>query len=121
MRQNILGVFIGVLVIGFPPVRAENVRIQTTPAALVRQGVANHRELTFDASEIGADEGLLKTEGKIRNPELNTEAGYKNARHNFAGPSGEGATWSLSINQTFKYPGRFAFRKAIRPGYSNVW
>jgi outer membrane protein, heavy metal efflux system len=116
MRQNILGVFIGVLVIGFPPVRAENVRIQTTPAALVRQALANNPELKFYASEIGAAEGALKTAGTIRNPELNTEAGYKNARDNFGGPSGEGATWSLSINQTFEYPGRIALRKAIARG-----
>src|SRR4029453_15225584 len=61
-------------------------------------------------------EGALKTAGTNRNPELNTEAGYKNARDNFGGPSGEGATWSLSINQTFEYPGRIALRKAIARG-----
>jgi outer membrane protein, heavy metal efflux system len=119
MRQNILGVFIGVLVIGFPPMRAENSsvgRIQTTAAALVRQALANNPELKFYAAEIAAAKGALKTAGTIRNPELNTEAGYKNARDNFGGPSGEGATWSLSINQTFEYPGRIALRKAIARG-----
>jgi outer membrane protein, heavy metal efflux system len=119
MRQNILGLFIGVLITGVAPVGAENssvARIETTPAALVRQALANNPELKFYAAEIGAAEGALKTAGTIRNPELNTEAGYKNARDNFGGPSGEGATWSVSVNQTFEYPGRIALRKAIAKG-----
>jgi outer membrane protein, heavy metal efflux system len=119
MRQNILGLFIGVLISGVAPVRAENssvARIQMTPAALVRQALANNPELKFYAAEIGAAEGALKTAGTIRNPELNTQAGYKSARDNFGGPSGEGGAWSVSINQTFEYPGRIALRKAIAKG-----
>ena len=119
MRQNIFRLFIGVLITGVALVRAENssvARIQTTPAALVRQALANNPELKFYAAEIGAAAGALKTAGTIRNPELNTEAGYKNARDNFGGPSGEGATWSVSVNQTFEYPGRIALRKAIAKG-----
>jgi Outer membrane protein len=99
--------------------RAENSSIapnHTTPAALVRQALANNPELKFYAAEIGAAEGALKTAGTIRNPELNTQAGYKNARDNFGGPSGEGGAWSISINQTFEYPGRIALRKAIAKG-----
>jgi outer membrane protein, heavy metal efflux system len=123
MRQNILGLFIGVLIIGAAPVRAENssvARIQTTPAALVRQALANNPELKFYAAEIAAAKGTLKTAGTIRNPELNTEAGYKNTRDNFGGPSGEGAAWSVSVNQTFEYPGRIALRKAIAKGDVNL-
>jgi outer membrane protein, heavy metal efflux system len=119
MRQNILGLFIGMLITGVVPVYAENssvVRIQTTPAALVRQALANNPELTFYAAEIGAAEGALKTAGTFRNPELNTQAGYKNARDNSDGTRGEGAAWSVSINQTFEYPGRIALRKAIAKG-----
>jgi outer membrane protein, heavy metal efflux system len=123
MRQNIFGLFIGVLITGVAPVRAENssvARIQTTPAALVRQALANNPELKFYAAEIAAAKGALKTAGTIRNPELNTTAGYKNARDNFGGPSGEGATWSVSVNQTFEYPGRIALRKAIAKGDVNL-
>jgi cobalt-zinc-cadmium efflux system outer membrane protein len=87
-----------------------------TPAALVRQALANNSELKFYAAEIAAARGTLKTAGTIRNPELNTQAGYKNARDNSGGPSGEGAAWSVSINQTFEYPGRIALRKAIAKG-----
>jgi cobalt-zinc-cadmium efflux system outer membrane protein len=119
MRQNIFGLFIGVLITGVAPVCAENssvARIQTTPAALVRQALANNPELKFYAAEVGAAKGALKTAGTIRNPELNSQVGYKSARDNFGGPSGEGGTWSVSINQTFEYPGRIALRKAIAKG-----
>jgi outer membrane protein, heavy metal efflux system len=119
MRQNILGLFISMLITCVASVRAENssvARIQATPAALVRQALANNPELKFYAAEIGAAKGALKTAGAIRNPELNTQTGYKSARDNFGGPSGEGAAWSVSVNQTFEYPGRIALRKAIAKG-----
>jgi outer membrane protein, heavy metal efflux system len=119
MRQNILGFFLGMLITGVAPAHAENssvARIQTTPAALVRQALANNPELKFYAAEIAAAKGTLKTAGTMRNPELNTTAGYKNARDNSSGLSGEGVTWSVSVNQTFEYPGRIALRKAIAKG-----
>jgi outer membrane protein, heavy metal efflux system len=123
MRQNILGLFIGMLITGVAPARAENSSIapnHTTPAALVRQALAYNSELKFYAAEIAAAKGTLKTAGTIRNPELNTQAGYKNARDNSGGPSGEGAAWSVSVNQTFEYPGRIALRKAIAKGDVNL-
>ncbi len=123
MRQNIFGVSIGVLIIGVTPARAENSSIapnNITPAALVRQALANNPELKFFAAEIAAANGTLKTARTIRNPELNTTAGYKNTRDNFGGPNGEGAAWSISVNQTFEYPGRIALRKAIAKGDVNL-
>jgi cobalt-zinc-cadmium efflux system outer membrane protein len=123
MRQNIFRLFIGVLITSVAAVRAGNssvAHIQTTPAALVRQALANNPELKFYAAEIAAAKGTLKTAGTIRNPELNTTAGYKNARDNSGGPSGQGATWSVSVNQTFEYPGRIALRKAIASGDVNL-
>jgi cobalt-zinc-cadmium efflux system outer membrane protein len=123
MRQNIFGFFISVLITGVAPARAENSSIapnHTTPAALVRQALANNPELKFYAAEIAAAKGTLKTAGTMRNPELNTTAGYKNARDNSGGPSGGGAAWSVSVNQTFEYPGRIALRKAIAKGDVNL-
>jgi cobalt-zinc-cadmium efflux system outer membrane protein len=119
MRQNILGLFIGVLIAGVSPAREGNDSVasnQMTPAALVRQALVNNPELKFYAAEIAAAKGALKTAGTMRNPELNTETGYKNTRDNSGGPSGEGAAWSVSVNQTFEYPGRIALRKAIAKG-----
>jgi cobalt-zinc-cadmium efflux system outer membrane protein len=123
MRQSIFGFFISVLIISVALARAEKSSVaphHTTPAALVRQALANNPELKFYAAEISAAKGTLKTAGTIRNPELNTQAGYKNARDNSGGPSGEGATWSVSVNQTFEYPGRIALRKAIAKGDINL-
>ena len=123
MRQNIFGLFIGVLIAGLASVRAENSSVapdRTTPAGLVRQALANNPELKFYAAEIAAAKGTLKTAGTMRNPEMNTEAGYKNTRDNSGGPSGQGATWSVSVNQTFEYPGRIALRKAIAKGDVNL-
>jgi hypothetical protein len=123
LRQNIFGLFIGVLIAGLASVRAENSSVapdHTTPAGLVRQALANNPELKFYTAEIAAAKGTLKTAGTMRNPELNTEAGYKNTRDNSGGPSGQGATWSVSVNQTFEYPGRIALRKAIAKGDVNL-
>jgi outer membrane protein, heavy metal efflux system len=123
MRQNIFRFFISVLITGVAPALAENsflAPIQTTPAALVREAFANNPELRFYAAEIAAAKGTLRTAETMRNPELNTTAGYKNARDNSGGPSGEGAAWSVSVNQTFEYPGRIALRKAIAKGDINL-
>jgi cobalt-zinc-cadmium efflux system outer membrane protein len=123
MRQNTFVLLIGALITGVAPARAENssvAPIQTTPVALVRQALANNPELKFYTAEIATAKGTLKTAGTMRNPELNTEAGYKNTRDNSGGPSGQGATWSVSVNQTFEYPGRIALRKAIAKGDVNL-
>ncbi|MEN3369638.1 MAG: outer membrane protein heavy metal efflux system [Verrucomicrobiota bacterium] len=85
-----------------------------TPEALVRQALANNPELNFYAAGITAAKGGLKTAGTTRNPELNTQAGYKNTRDSTT--SGDGAALSISIHQTFEYPGRIALRKAIAQG-----
>ena len=89
---------------------------QSVPAALVQEALANNPELKFYAAEIAAAKGTLKTARTMRNPELNTEAGYKNTRDNSGASSGEGATWSVAVNQMFEYPGRIALRKAIARG-----
>ena len=87
-----------------------------SPAALVREALERNPELNFYAAGIAAAKGGLKTAGTIRNPEFNTQAGYKNARDKSGGTSGDGAAWSVSVNQTFEYPGRIALRKAIAQG-----
>jgi cobalt-zinc-cadmium efflux system outer membrane protein len=102
------------LLLGYSAARGETME-QITAAAL-----RNNPELKFFAAEIAAAKGTLKAAGTIRNPELNTQAGYKNARDNSGGPSGEGAAWSVSVNQTFEYPGRIALRKAIAKGDVNL-
>src|SRR5262245_12597328 len=84
-----------------------------TPEALVKQALQRNPELNFFVAEIAAAKGAVRTAGTIRNPELNSDVGYKNSRENSGGMSGDGAVLSLSISQPIEYPGRIALRKAI--------
>jgi outer membrane protein, heavy metal efflux system len=84
--------------------------------ALVSEALARNPELNVYRAEIAAAKGGLKTAATIRNPELSTQAGYKNARDNSGASSGEGGTFALSASQSFEYPGRIALRKAIAKG-----
>jgi len=84
-----------------------------TPEALVKQALQRNPELNFFVAEIGVAKGAARTAGTIRNPELDSEFGYKNSRENSGGASGDGAIVALSFSQTFEYPGRIALRKAI--------
>jgi cobalt-zinc-cadmium efflux system outer membrane protein len=84
-----------------------------TPQKLVQQALQRNPELNFFVADIAAARGAVRTAGTVRNPELTTEAGYKNSRENSGGASGDGAMLALSFSQTFEYPGRIALRKAI--------
>src|SRR5581483_8245476 len=84
-----------------------------TPEALIKQALQRNPELNFFIAEIAAARGAVRTAGTLRNPELNTELGYKNSRENSGGANGDGAVLALSFSQTLEYPGRIALRKAI--------
>jgi cobalt-zinc-cadmium efflux system outer membrane protein len=114
MKQNIL-VLLSLTIAAVLSLVAEN-SPPITPDALVRQALEKNPELNFYAAEIAAAKGRLKTARTIRNPELNTQTGYKNTRDHSGATLGDGAVWSLSVNQTFEYPGRIALRKAIAKG-----
>jgi cobalt-zinc-cadmium efflux system outer membrane protein len=111
MKSNILKILVGFALALAPPLQAGD-----SAEKLVREALEKNPELNSYRAEIAAAKGSLKTAGTIRNPELSTQAGYKNARANSGGGSGEGATFALSANQTFEYPGRIALRKAIARG-----
>ena len=84
-----------------------------TAEQLAAEAVRNNPELRSFEHGIAAAKGTVKTAATIRNPELNTQAGYKNSRDNSGGASGDGPTWAINFSQTFEYPGRIALRKAI--------
>lgn len=119
MKQNILKLLLYLTVIGVPSLRAENssfVTSRMTADALVRQALEKNPEVIFYAAGIAAAKGGLKTAGTIRNPEFNTQAGYKNTRNKSGDTLGDGAAFSLSVQQTFEYPGRIALRRTIAKG-----
>jgi outer membrane protein, heavy metal efflux system len=119
MKQKIFRLILCLAITGVPSLKAGNPSLVAdgmTPEVLVRQALEKNPEVNFYAAGIAAAKGASKAAGTIRNPELSTQAGYKNARDKSGDTLGEGATWSLSINQTLEYPGRVALRKAIAKG-----
>ncbi len=80
---------------------------------LVNEVLANNPESNFYQAEIAAAKGGRKTAGAWANPELNAEVGQKRAKDSAGALLGEGAAWSVSVNQTFEFPGRLSLRKSI--------
>jgi len=94
---------------------------QTPPAApapvpldaLVAEVTASNPELKFYEAEIAAAKGSRRQAGIYANPTLSADVGRRASRDPGSGLSGEGVAWSVSVLQTFEYPGRLALRKAI--------
>lgn len=93
-----------------------SVRGAMTPDALVREALQQNPEINFYAAELSAAKSGVRTAGTMRNPELSTQAGYKNSRDNSGGNNGDGPTVSISVSQTLEYSGRIALRRAIAAG-----
>src|SRR5438876_2707539 len=82
-----------------------------TLEALVAETLANNPELNFYKAEIATARGERQSAGAWANPELAGTAGSK--RSVAPGASGEGLAWSVTVRQTFEWPGRIPLRKAI--------
>lgn len=80
---------------------------------LVGTIVANHPERAYFAAEIEAAKVGRRTAGTLADPEMSFDLGHKRVRDNFGALAGEGTAWSVSLAQTFDWPGRPALRKAI--------
>src|SRR5262245_17845055 len=94
-------------------VRAETSTNETSIEALVQEALAKNPELNFYRQEIAAARGARRTAGTLANPELSSEIGARRARDAQTGLTGEGLAWSVSVLQSFEYPGRISLRKAI--------
>ncbi len=68
-------------------------------------------ELNFYLAEIAAAKGERRTAATWANPEVSSSVGQKQVRG--GGLSDEGIAWSVSVWQTFEWPGRIPLRKAI--------
>jgi cobalt-zinc-cadmium efflux system outer membrane protein len=79
--------------------------------ALVSDVLEHNPELNFYKSEIVAARAERRTAGAWANPEVAGRLGEKRAEA--PGASGEGLAWSVTVRQTFEWPGRIALRKAI--------
>ena len=79
--------------------------------ALVTDVLERNSELNFYRAEIAAAKGERRSAAAWANPELSASVGDK--RVTDGSFVGEGVAWSVSVRQTFDWPGRIGLRKAI--------
>lgn len=84
---------------------------QTTLDAVVADVLERNPESNFYNAEIAAAKGEARSAATWSNPELSTTVGDK--RTSGGGASAEGVAWSVTVKQTFEWPGRIPLRKAI--------
>lgn len=96
-------------------------RAQTPPSepaplqlpALVAEISANNPELKFYETEIAAAKAGIRSATAFNDPEVSLDLGRKRVRDVTGTLAGSGTAWSVSVTQTFEWPGRLALRKAI--------
>lgn len=81
--------------------------------ALVEEISANNSELRFYEAEIATAIAHSRGASTLNDPELSVELGRKRVKDITGMVAGEGTAWSVSVTQTFEWPGRLALRKAI--------
>jgi cobalt-zinc-cadmium efflux system outer membrane protein len=79
--------------------------------AVVADVLEHNPELNFYKAEIAAAKGERRAAAAWANPELSGTVGEKRVTDGSLG--GEGVGWSVSVRQTFEWPGRIGLRKAI--------
>ena len=82
-------------------------------SALVEQIVAQHPERAWYEAEIDATATDQRISTAWSDPELSFDIGQKRVHDARGSLAGEGTAWSVSVTQTFPWPGRTALRKAI--------
>jgi cobalt-zinc-cadmium efflux system outer membrane protein len=116
LRFHVVTVVVVVAFTSLQAAKAETASVATNEVtfdALVQEALEKNPELNFYRAEIAAAKGERRTAGTIANPELSSQVGAKRSQDPQSGLSGEGVAWSVSVLQTFEYPGRLALRKAI--------
>ena len=84
---------------------------QMTIDQVVADVLERNPEVNFYSAEIAAAKGEVRTAATWVNPELSATVGDK--RVSSDGLAAEGIAWSVSVRQTFEWPGRIPLRKAI--------
>src|SRR6202047_397346 len=82
-------------------------------ASLIEEAYQKNPELHFYEQEIAVARGDRRTAGTWPNPDLSGQIGGK--IYNSLGGKylGTGPVWTVSLTQTFEFPGRVTLRKAI--------
>src|ERR1700757_836061 len=82
-------------------------------ASLVEEAYQKNPELHFYEQEIAVARGDRRTAGTLPNPDLSSQMGGKSYNSLGGRYEGTGPVWSVSLTQTFEFPGRVSLRKAI--------
>lgn len=81
--------------------------------SLMGEILQQNPELSFYRAELEAAGAAQRAAATRDNPEVSLELGRKRVRDSAGILAGEGTAWSVSVTQTFEWPGRLALRKAI--------
>src|ERR1700731_1632291 len=82
-------------------------------ASLVEEAYQKNPELHFYEQEIAAARGDRRTAGTWPNPDLSGQIGGKIYNSLDGKYLGTAPAWTVSLTQTFEFPGRVSLRKAI--------
>src|ERR1700731_3213520 len=82
-------------------------------ASLIEEAYQKNPELHFYEQEIAVARGDRRTAGTWPNPDLSGQIGGKSYNSLGGKYLGTGPVWSVSLTQTFEFPGRLGLRKAI--------
>lgn len=80
---------------------------------IVAEAMEQNPEFKFYQAELLAAKAGRKSAGLLPNPEMSGTVGQKPVHDAFGNAAGEGVAWSVSVMQTFEWPGRISLRKAI--------
>ena len=80
---------------------------------LAAMALGNNAELHAYEAEVAAVKGQRTQAGFFKNPEVSVEIGEREVRDSESVLQGNGTTFSVSIMQTFEFPGKGTLRKAI--------
>ncbi|WP_415909262.1 TolC family protein [Oleiharenicola sp. Vm1] len=97
--------------------RAQTASDETAPAVslstLVSEITAKNPERQFYLEEIAAAKAGVRISSRLSDPALSFDIGQKRLRDSTGAKIGDGAVWSVSVTQTFEWPGRLSLRKAV--------
>jgi cobalt-zinc-cadmium efflux system outer membrane protein len=82
-------------------------------ASLVEEAYLKNPELHFYEQEIAVAQGDRRTAGTWPNPDLSGQFGAKVYNSLGGRYEGTGPVWTVSLAETFEFPGRVTLRKAI--------
>lgn len=97
--------------------RAEPAPTEATPlvslSTLVGEITAQNPERRFYQEEITAAKAGARLAAKLSDSELSLNLGHKRLNDSTGARIDDGVIWSVSVTQTFEWPGRLSLRKAI--------